>query len=499
MIFTARAVKPHQFHRLTMLKHSFKKTVLAASAIFAGVSPLLADVRDDEIRDLRTQLQQLAQKLQALEQKEDARDAASSANSNGATAPAPAGAAAQPQGKVIANSKGFTVESPDESDVLRLRGLIQADGRFFFSDNESANDAFLIRRARLIFEGKFDKMYEYQLVPEFGGTSGNGTLTILDANINIAPTQEFQVRAGRFREPVGLEQLQSDSWAFFAERSIVSQFVPNRDVGVQVAGDLFDKKLTYAVGVFDGVPDATNNTNNTDTNNDKDIAARLFATPFKDASSPLYGLGFGIAGSVGRQNGTNGATSPLTSGYKTDGQQTWFSYRSTGSEQGRTWRISPQADYYHGPIGAMAEYVVSSVAAVNGANHQELNNRAWQVSGSYVLTGEDASYLGVVPKTNFSPADGTWGAFEVVGRIESASIDNHAFVGGALSLANPAAAAREANGYSIGLNWYLSKTVRASFDYFRTDFDLVNGAVPAANSPIANSENAFLTRLQLIF
>ena len=182
-----------------LTKHSLKKTVLATSAILAGATPLLAGVRDDEIRELRDQVQQLAQKLQALEQKEEAREsgAATPSSSNGSAASSSAGAAAKPQGKVVANSKGFTVESLDETDVLRLRGLVQVDGRYFFGDHQSANDALLLRRARLIFEGKFDKIYEYQLVPEFGGTSGNGTLTILDANINVALDPAFQIRAGQ--------------------------------------------------------------------------------------------------------------------------------------------------------------------------------------------------------------------------------------------------------------------------------------------------------------
>jgi len=482
-------------------KHSLKKTVLATSAILAGATPLLADVRDDEIRDLREQVQQLAQKLQALEQKEDARDNAASApsSSNGSAAGKSAGAAAQPQAKVVANSKGFTVESNDESDVIRLRGLVQADGRYFFGDHQSANDTLLLRRARLIFEGKFDKIYEYQLVPEFGGTSGNGTLTILDANINVALDPQFQIRAGRFKEPVGLELLQSDSWAFFAERSVVSSLVPNRDTGVQVWGDVLDKKLTYAVALFDGVADNASSANNSDTNNDKDVVARVFATPFKDPKSPLYGLGFGVGASYGRQNSTNGATGQLTSGYKTDGQQTWFSYRSTDVAQGKTWRVSPQANYYHGPLGLEAEYVVSSVEAVNGANKRQLDNRAWQISGGWVLTGENSSYNGVVPKTNFSPADNTWGAFEVVARVEDARIDKNAFVGGATSLANPNTAAREATGYSAGLNWYMSKTVRTSFDYFHTQFGLAHGGIPALNSPIYTDEDAFVTRLQLNF
>jgi phosphate-selective porin OprO/OprP len=475
--------------------HTLKKTALATGLAVAATNAVMADVRDDEIRELRNDIQQLDQKLRVLERKEEIREEGVSP----AAATASTTAVAQPPATVTANDKGFSIQSADSTDVLRLRGLVQADGRWFFGDGLSNNDAFLLRRARLIFEGTFAKFYQYQLVPEFGGTSGNGTLTILDANINIAPTPEYQLRVGRFREPVGLEQLQSDSWAFFAERSIVSQFVPNRDLGVQVAGDLLNTKLTYALGVFNGVPDGTNNTNDTDSNNDKDIAGRVFASPFKGSNTLADGLNFGIAGSVGRQNSLNGATGSLTGGYKTDGQQTWFSYRSTAVAQGQTWRVSPQADYYHGPVGLMAEYVVSAVDALNGKNSQLLENKAWQLSGAYVLTGENSSYLGVVPKTNFDPAQGTWGAFEVVGRIENAKIDNNAFVGGANSLANPSTAAREATAFSVGLNWYLSKTVRASFDYFHTEFEFAPGAAPATNSPIFNDENAFVTRLQLIF
>lgn len=468
------------------LTSSFTRTAVAAGFLLSGASALFADTRDDEIRVLREQIQQLDQKLRVLERKQEIKDE-------------DAATAAKTAAKVTVNDKGFTVASPDSANVLRLRGLVQADSRWFFNENVSNNDAFVLRRARIIFEGNFNKIYEYQLVPEFGGTSGNGTLTILDANINVALKPGFQIRAGRFREPVGLEQLQSDAVAFFAERSIVSQFVPNRDLGVQVAGDVLGGKLTYALGVFNGVPDSSNNANNTDTNDDKDVAARLFAFPFKDSGSALSGLGVGVGASLGHQNSNNGATGSFTSAYRTDGQQNWFTYRATVVPQGETYRVSPQAYYYGGPLGLMAEYVVSKVEGANGTNHQSLRNKAWQVSGGYVLTGEDANYKGVTPKTNFSPSDGTWGAFEVVGRVGHADIDDNAFLGGSLSFANPSNAATAATTYAIGLNWYPSKTVRASFDYFHADFDLAPGAAPASNSVIFADENAFVTRLQLIF
>lgn len=468
------------------IPQTLSRTALATGLSLGGAGVLLADARDDEIRTLREQIQQLDQKLRVLERKQEIRDE-------------DAATAAKSAAKVTANDKGFSIGSADSANSLRLRALVQGDSRWYFNENISNNDAFVLRRARIIFEGTFNKIYEYQLVPEFGGSSGNGTLTLLDANINVALKPELQLRVGRFREPVGLEQLQSDAVAFFAERSIVSQFVPNRDLGVQLGGDLVGGKLSYAVGLFNGVADGQNNANNSDTNDDKDVAARVFALPFKNVTGPLSGLGFGIAGSLGHQNSQNGATGSFTSGYRTDGQQTFFSYRSTVVPQGDTFRLSPQAYYYYGPIGAQVEYVISKVEGANGAVRQTVRNKAWQLSGGYVITGEDAGYKGVTPRTNFSPADGTWGAFEVVGRVEQADIDDNAFVGGSSSLANPSTAATKATGFAVGLNWYLSKTVRASFDYFHTKFDYAPGAAPANNAVIYNDENAFITRLQLIF
>ncbi len=457
-----------------------------AFALAAAASPLGAwgETDKDEIETLREQIRQLDRKLRVLERKQELRDEE-------------AAAAAKSAGKVAINDRSVALVSGDSANTLRLRALVQADSRWFFDSPINNHDAFLIRRARLIFEGTLNKIYQFQVVPEFGGTSGNGTLTLLDANLTVAFTPEFQVKAGRFREPVGLEQLQSDSVAFFAERSVVSQLVPNRDIGVQLGGDLLGGTISYAVGVFDGVPDGTSNATNTDNNNRKDVAARVFVQPFKNArGSVLQGLGVGVAGSLGRQNGAAGG---LTSGYKTDGQQTFFSYRSTAVAKGDTWRISPQAYLYSGPFGAQAEYVVSRVDVLSGTVRQSLDHKAWQLSAGYVLTGEDSSYNGVVPRQSFDPGAGTWGAFELVGRISNVDLDNASFLGGASSAANPANSATQAAAYGIGLNWYLSRSVRAMFNYFHTEFDLAPGALPAFNAVIAKDENALLTRLQLVF
>ena len=59
------------------------------------------------------------------------------------------------------------------------------------------------------------------------------------------------------------------------ERSLASSLVPNRDVGVQVLGDLKPGRVTYSAGVMNGVPDGTSSTTDDDSNGD-------------DSSSPAH-------------------------------------------------------------------------------------------------------------------------------------------------------------------------------------------------------------------
>jgi len=366
---------------------------------------------------------------------------------------------------------------------------VQADARFFFDDANAGQDGFDLRRARLIFEGKFADIFQYTVQPEFGGT-----VQILDANINAAIAPGFQIRAGRFKTPIGLEQLQSDAVAFFNERSIATNLTPNRDVGVQIHGTVFDKRLNYAVGVFNGVLDGGNSpTNSANPEGDFATAARLFATPWaNDKESSLKGLGFGIAAGTGNYSAGNTLNS-----YRTDGRQTFFSYRATTASDGRATTISPQAYYYNGPFGILAEYISSSVELSNGVNTSDITNTGFNLSVGYVLTGEDSSYRGVAPSTSFKPSAGTWGAFEVVARVAHVDIDDDVFAGGAASLANPATNASEVTSYGLGLNWYLSKAVRANFDIFQSKFKF-EGARPLAGA-LSDDELAFVSRFQVSF
>jgi phosphate-selective porin OprO/OprP len=237
--------------------------------------------------------------------------------------------------------------------------------------------------------------------------------------------------------------------------------------------------------VFNGVEDGT--LQDGDTNDDKDVAGRIFAKPFLNSgSTALKGLGVGIAGSYGNQSTTGRLPS-----FKTDGRLTFFTYDAAGTvPDGPHYRVSPQGYWYIGPFGLFAEYVESSQELRLVNKTATADNEAWQVNVSYVLTGEDAGYDGEVPAQNFDLANGGWGAVQIAARYSGLTVDSDVFP----TFANPAKQAREARAVGLGINWFLNRNVKAVLNYETTSFD--GGA---ANGADRLDEHVVNGRLQISF
>jgi len=406
-----------------------------------------------------------------------------------------------------AGSDGLNLKSPDGWYDLRLAGVLQVDSRTFFGNSAIVgNDGFLLRRARPILEGTVAHDVDFLFVPDFGGS----TPQIYDAYVNYRVSPALQLQAGKFKSPIGLEQLQSDRDLSFNERSLATDLVPNRDVGFLLHGDLLSGRLNYSAGVLNGVGDARIS-GNSPFQDDKEYVARLFAQPFKtDKDSPLRGLGLGVAGSFATQQATNTSALPATTGgtlagFSTVGQQQFFAYNPTGAgvvtANGDHWRISPQGYYYWGPLSLLGEFVVSDqeVHRSLGAGvvrSARLENTAWEIAGGWVLTGEEAAFAGgVTPRHPFDPFAGRWGAWQVVARYSELNVDHNAFP----TFANPASSANAAHEWSVGLNWYLNKNVKLAASFAHTIFD--GGGTGASVPGIVNhkDENVLFTRLQLAF
>jgi phosphate-selective porin OprO/OprP len=468
------------------MKSKVWKTLVVGAVLVVSLRSEAADTAE-EIKLLKEQIQQLDQRLKILDRKNELEIEAAEAKKK-----------ETPQ--ITAGTKGFSLSSADTNFVLKLRGYIQADGRFYANDRIPVNDTFLLRRVRPILEGTVFEHYDYRVMLDFasGMTSSSNNVGFLqDAYLNIHYWPQFQIQLGKFKEPVGLERLQSGANLLFVERGYPTQLVPNRDVGIQLHGELFKGALNYAAGVFNGVADGGSGDIET-ADDDKDIAARLFAHPFKNTKiEPLRGLGVGIAGTIGNQEG------PLRN-LVTPGQQRFFAYRTgTGTNattanvqaDGEHWRIAPQAYYYWGPFGMFGEYVISSQKVRRNAGgapaFATLKNKAWQVAASYILTGEDNSFKPLIPRKPFSLSGGGLGAWEVTARVGQLSIDNAAF-----PLFATASSARRATSWGVGLNWYLNKNVKLNLNYEQTAFD---GGSTAPSSVTAQDEQVFFTRVQFAF
>jgi phosphate-selective porin OprO/OprP len=252
--------------------------------------------------------------------------------------------------------------------------------------------------------------------------------------------------------------------------------------------------LNYALGAFNGVADGgSGDIDRTD--DEKDLAARLFAHPFKNTEiGALQGLGVGVAGTYGNHAGT------LRS-YTTPGQQNLFSYYSgTGGAaatagDGTVWRLSPQAYYYWRSLGILGEYAISSTDVVRtggGIARQagRLQHTAWQIAASYFLTGEDNSFKAVAPLKPFSLGGEGWGAWELAARLSQLKLDDETFP----TYASAATNAREALSYTFGINWHLNRNVKVNLNYEHTDFEGGD-----ANPVLANGEDVFMTRAQISF
>jgi phosphate-selective porin OprO/OprP len=400
----------------------------------------------------------------------------------------PSGAAANPAEpttaggssvRVNAGPDGLLVESETGGYRFRVAGLLQADARFYSDDvARLAMNSFLIKSARPILQGTVARRFDFLIQPDFG----QGQPQLQDAYLDARFDSRLCLRLGKFKTPFGIERLQGEAWTLFPERALTNDLVPNRDVGLELHGEVAGGLLGYQVAVTNGVVDG--GSVDLAASDAKDASLRAFARPLQKRGGILASLGLGLAATLGRQEG------PLLPVYRTPGQVVFFSYAREASADGRRRRLSPQASFFAGPLGIIAEYVRCTQGVRSSTAAADVTSRAWQLAVSWMLTGEAESAGPRTPRRAFGAGGGGFGALELVARIHALRVATEAFE---LGFADPERSAHSAAAFGLGLNWYLTRNVKYSTAFEQTSFE--RGA-PGGDRP---TERVFFFRAQLAF
>lgn len=404
---------------------------------------------------------------------------------------------------------GYThIGTKDDMFTLNIQNLISLDGTFY--DKASINTTekgFNIPFARNYLFGNITKDWDYQIAFE----ETLGSFNILDEWVNYRHSDQLNVRFGRMVTPFLYEYLTIwPGWGPVNTLSPISNIAGRRHEGVMAWGRLFDKKVQYQQGVF-------NSTNGSFYSLDRNVnyIGALDFTPWKGSKGWLENFGIGFSAQIGLQqydldqnNNVNfaiGAGEPTTNfAYTGSTGVSFLQYVDTMIASGMQTRVAPHI-YYFNQFSFILEY----------ANQQrQLANTATGVQGleqvngyyldlSYFLTGEKyaaadgfSSFTAIAPIRPLSPSQNLYGpgAWELGLQYSQLWINKSMVTDG---FVDPLINATQLNQLMTGVNWYVNKYVKFSFNWMN---DRTNKPVPlGTNGHLSSEYNTYWGRITMYF
>jgi len=451
-----------------------KQLLIISVAVFlAAASAVTQEDTDSRIKRLEEQMKKMTEELKALKRKELERKIEDLVKEVDEVKHK-----AEPGLTAGYNGKRFYIKSEDDSFELNIIGRVYLDYRGYEGgDIEPVgggdfNDTFMVSRGRIGVKGHiWGKPHRFKVEADFTYEQ-----ELRDAYFELAYVPWLKFRFGQFKQPFGRERLQSTLYTQFVERSLINDLLtPDRDVGVEVYGDLFDGDLQYYTGVFNGA-----GINSLDDNDEKEWTYRIVWHPFKQSGNPWFeGFELGHNLNIGNQ--------PLATGIRgrTAGD---VDYYPVALRHGTRTRVGVDGAWYIGPFGLVWEYIHVDEHRHDLLPDQPLpsslgsvEHAGWYVTLSYLLTGEQKASRHVIPKVNFDPMNGGWGAWEIAARYEQIEHQSRDVLF-TRTYADPWGIVRTRtydhqgdSALTLGVNWYLNPnmTFKVSWvhDWFNKRLD----------------------------
>jgi phosphate-selective porin OprO/OprP len=375
--------------------------------------------------------------------------------------------------KAAADAKG----QPPTKPLIAPSGRIQFDVANF-SQNAASNAQFGnaqnsvgFRRARLALLGEY-QIVDYIIEMDFANRGINSTINSKDQSTAFkdvyVQVRELpmvgNVRVGHFKECFGLEQVTSDNYTTFMERSVDDEgaFVPGRNDGIMAYNWTENQRATWAVGTF---------TNQTGFDQPPtfvydhwglDFTGRVTYLPWYD--EPSGGRGLLHTGLDYTYRSAPDNTMALAS--RPESAFAPAIVNVTFTDVTNMQVAGAEAALVYGPLSLQSELFYSNLNHLTAASNDFYGGYAYV---SYFLTGENRPYnrkMGVFdrvqPYQDFfrvhtgdgSTATGR-GAWEVAYRFSYIDmLDGLTTKGAGI-----------ATDHTLGLNWYLNPFTRVMFNY----------------------------------
>jgi phosphate-selective porin OprO and OprP len=403
-----------------------------------------------------------------------------------------------PLAGVVSLDDGLHVRSRDGKYKFEFHNLTQVEGRFFQPAGDPLTNSFDIPRQRLYFQGSAGENYDIYTVLN----RGYGSLDVLDAYIDFKFDKSFTVRVGRTKTPFSYEYVTVPETDLIApERSVfVGNLSTNRQIGLMAYGHVWDERLSYKAGLFNGPHNSFQDFNN-------------FKTPFlyADAQPFLHGdsdlvrhLHFVGAGHYGRQDNALDPPALRTANDETATASvaqlspTFLTFNPNATEFGETSFWSGELVWYYKAFNLFAEYNggFTTYSVNNGTPTVRVPFEGFSVMTTYFLTGEHITRRNnVTPRRAFdikNPRSNP-GAIELYARTAYLHAGGKVFTNG---LVDPKLWSNEATVLDIGVNWFLSRYVRIWLDWQYSRF---GSPVQVGPNRFTNSENLYWVRTQLFY
>lgn len=399
---------------------------------------------------------------------------------------------------------GVTWQSSDKYFSLTFHNLSQLDLREPIQQGDPLHGGFIIPRQRWYFEGKVGDYATFVT----SVNRGYASFDVLDSYVDFIVHPEWlSFRVGRMKTPSQYEYISVDEANLIGpERSIyVQNFAGNRQLGAMAHGRLFDRRIEYYAGAFNGPRRSFE-----DFNSSRDYYFYLDYRPFIQSDIDwLKGLHLVATDNFGEERQPLSPIALRTMNQLSNSNAAAFvsptilEFNNSVFENGPRNFYSYETVYYYkswgflgGFQGGYQDYSVlttttpsapksgspaSAVTSPFANTRQNANNEfldvnspirthipiyGWSFQTWYFLTGEEITrrrYL-VEPRHPFGYYDGLVhpGAIELFAKVSDLQLGDSAFRGG---IVNRSLWTNRAFAPEIGFNWYLTHFVKFTFDY----------------------------------